>query len=365
MGEGIAQSGGIAATGGSGGEGGREEAPTDPLSYLQLLIQKQREATAVSAQEANARMAVLGQENTEGGAIVQAGEEAKAAAVEEGEVTQEASRKKGKALQKASALIGAGIAAALGISKALSEGGFFAGIPMAAAMAALFAVQIANITAAKTGGRITHGGVDVSDGGKLSGAGTGISDSIPAMLSNGEYVINAAQTKRYGAVLAAINSGKSQKEILERITNGSVGAFAAGGKVGSVAAEEARVTNIFANLLGSFFGVSKTGSAGSIGPNPGGVGVYGGFGGGRGGGRGRRPQVSSPQVGAHLPVVGSEHAAGMSSGSTYNTTHINVSGNVDQRSIEQIRKVISQSPKQVRGASEQGRRSKTGLQKSR
>jgi hypothetical protein len=46
-----------------------------------------------------------------------------------------------------------------------------------------------------------------SDGGRVSGSGTGTSDSIPAMLSNGEYVINAASTKKYGRLIEAINSG--------------------------------------------------------------------------------------------------------------------------------------------------------------
>jgi hypothetical protein len=35
-------------------------------------------------------------------------------------------------------------------------------------------------------------------GGFVSGPGTSTSDSIPAMLSNGEYVINADSVKRYG-----------------------------------------------------------------------------------------------------------------------------------------------------------------------
>jgi cell wall-associated NlpC family hydrolase len=45
-------------------------------------------------------------------------------------------------------------------------------------------------------------------GGRVSGAGTGTSDSIPAMLSNGEYVIKASSVKKYGAgTMDAINSG--------------------------------------------------------------------------------------------------------------------------------------------------------------
>jgi tape measure domain-containing protein len=44
-------------------------------------------------------------------------------------------------------------------------------------------------------------------GGYISGPGTGTSDSIPAMLSNGEYVINAQATKKFGPLLQKINSG--------------------------------------------------------------------------------------------------------------------------------------------------------------
>lgn len=36
------------------------------------------------------------------------------------------------------------------------------------------------------------------DGGFVTGPGTGTSDSIPAMLSNGEFVINAAAVQRLG-----------------------------------------------------------------------------------------------------------------------------------------------------------------------
>ncbi|MGK8202697.1 phage tail tape measure C-terminal domain-containing protein [Burkholderia cenocepacia] len=44
-------------------------------------------------------------------------------------------------------------------------------------------------------------------GGPISGPGTGTSDSIPAMLSNGEFVVNAASTKKYRSLLESINSG--------------------------------------------------------------------------------------------------------------------------------------------------------------
>lgn len=60
-----------------------------------------------------------------------------------------------------------------------------------------------------------------ASGGMISGPGTSTSDSIPAMLSNGEYVINAEAVRRIGIPrLNALNSG-------------TVPHFAGGGYVGS------------------------------------------------------------------------------------------------------------------------------------
>jgi muramidase (phage lysozyme) len=50
-----------------------------------------------------------------------------------------------------------------------------------------------------------------ADGGHVRGAGSGTSDSIPAMLSNGEFVINSEATKKNHVLLEAINSGKVLK----------------------------------------------------------------------------------------------------------------------------------------------------------
>lgn len=44
-----------------------------------------------------------------------------------------------------------------------------------------------------------------ASGGYVSGQGTGVSDSIPAMLSNGESVINANSTQMFGGLLSQIN----------------------------------------------------------------------------------------------------------------------------------------------------------------
>ncbi|MGO7300326.1 phage tail length tape measure family protein [Rhizobium ruizarguesonis] len=51
----------------------------------------------------------------------------------------------------------------------------------------------------------------LADGGHVAGAGGPTDDAIPAMLSNGEYVINAAATRRHRRLLDAINSGSVAK----------------------------------------------------------------------------------------------------------------------------------------------------------
>lgn len=58
-------------------------------------------------------------------------------------------------------------------------------------------------------GSITGGNImQKANGGPVFGAGTGTSDSIPAMLSNGEYVINAKAVRRLGLpLLNALNNG--------------------------------------------------------------------------------------------------------------------------------------------------------------
>lgn len=60
-----------------------------------------------------------------------------------------------------------------------------------------------------------------AEGGSISGPGTGTSDSIPTMLSDGEYVIRASQAGKHRALLDAIN-------------NGTISRMASGGPVGRV-----------------------------------------------------------------------------------------------------------------------------------
>lgn len=63
----------------------------------------------------------------------------------------------------------------------------------------------------------------LKDGGHVRGPGTATSDSIPARLSDGEFVVNAKATRKNRAVLEAINGG-------------SVVSFAAGGYAGNAPA---------------------------------------------------------------------------------------------------------------------------------
>lgn len=54
-------------------------------------------------------------------------------------------------------------------------------------------------------------GVKLASGGRVSGPGTGTSDSIPAMLSDGESVINAKSTSMFAPLLSAINQAGGGK----------------------------------------------------------------------------------------------------------------------------------------------------------
>jgi hypothetical protein len=75
----------------------------------------------------------------------------------------------------------------------------------------------------KAGGSLLGSILGLKEGGHVRGPGTGTSDSIPARLSNGEFVVNAKATRKNRAVLEAINGG-------------SVAAFAAGGYAGDAPA---------------------------------------------------------------------------------------------------------------------------------
>lgn len=71
-----------------------------------------------------------------------------------------------------------------------------------AAIATTVATVLANVATAIS----TVKSAKFATGGKVNGPGSGTSDSIPAMLSNGEYVMTAKATRLFEPLLAAMNS---------------------------------------------------------------------------------------------------------------------------------------------------------------
>lgn len=70
-----------------------------------------------------------------------------------------------------------------------------------AAIATTVATIVANVATAIS----TVKSAKFAQGGKVSGPGTGTSDSVPAMLSNGEYVMTAKATRLFEPLLSAMN----------------------------------------------------------------------------------------------------------------------------------------------------------------
>lgn len=73
-------------------------------------------------------------------------------------------------------------------------------------------------------------------GGAIIGPGTSTSDSIPALLSNGEYVINADAAAQIG------------RTTLDSLNSGAYPAFASGGSVGGVPGENPQGRNLTLNI---------------------------------------------------------------------------------------------------------------------
>lgn len=79
-------------------------------------------------------------------------------------------------------------------------------------------------------------------GGLISGPGTGTSDSIPARLSNGEFVINAQATKKNRQLLEAINSN-------ERVSFSGENVSVSGVSSSGVPSTGSPQTNVYVNLV--------------------------------------------------------------------------------------------------------------------
>lgn len=102
-----------------------------------------------------------------------------------------------KALALGEIAVKTGLAIAGGVAQAMA-------VPFPANLAAIVttvATVLANITSAIS----TVKSAKFSTGGYVSGAGSGTSDSIPAMLSNGESVNNARSTSMFAPIYSSLN----------------------------------------------------------------------------------------------------------------------------------------------------------------
>lgn len=102
-----------------------------------------------------------------------------------------------KVIALAQIAIETGVATAKAISTAMSKG--FPGALVDIAMA------VATITSGMSSAISTVKSAKFASGGYVSGPGTATSDSIPAMLSNGESVMNAKSTAMFGPLLSSLN----------------------------------------------------------------------------------------------------------------------------------------------------------------
>ncbi len=120
---------------------------------------------------------------------------------------------------QAAPLMAAGTAISAG-GAALGAGAAAVSASAASLMAAAQMLMIANSTSS----------VGFASGGFVSGPGTGTSDSIPARLSNGEFVVRSAVVRQPGilAHLIALNQGSGARSLRSR---GSIPRFAEGGLV--------------------------------------------------------------------------------------------------------------------------------------
>ncbi len=101
-----------------------------------------------------------------------------------------------------------------------------------------------------------------ADGGKVSGPGTGTSDSVPAMLSNGEYVVRAGAVKAIGtAALDKINNA-DKPHFADGGFFGGIGNFIGGAvkNVGSFVGNAAKNVGNFAGKAGKWIADATPGA---------------------------------------------------------------------------------------------------------
>ena len=99
-----------------------------------------------------------------------------------------------------------------------------------------------------TGSKMTNARaylVKKAAGGMITGPGSGTSDSIPAMLSNGEYVINAAAVKNIGVPMLDRINGMAKGGLATRF---DIPKYATGGRIMYGEGGEARSSNALYNI---------------------------------------------------------------------------------------------------------------------
>ena len=120
--------------------------------------------------------------------------------------------------QKAVAIAQSIIAIQTGIAQALSLP-FPANLVAAATVAAQAASIVSNIKAVS---------LNLADGGIVRGPGGPREDKVPANLSNGEFVVNAAATSKNRALLEAINNGGNVRQARQTAANTTAAAMPGG-----------------------------------------------------------------------------------------------------------------------------------------
>lgn len=95
-------------------------------------------------------------------------------------------------------------------------------------------------------------------GGHIRGEGTGTSDSIPIMASDGEYMVNANATRRYLPLLEAINSGKAPGFAMGGRIGGSLAnTYAPSVNVNVAGGQDARIAQQIAAAVGQALDTRK------------------------------------------------------------------------------------------------------------
>ena len=115
------------------------------------------------------------------------------------------------------------IATAEAITKSVAASPVTFGLPFSAFAAAAGALQLGAAESARSAAIATAeasrprsvslgsgGRISKAEGGLITGPGNGVSDSIPANLSNGEFVVNANATQKFLPLLSALNSSGLQ-----------------------------------------------------------------------------------------------------------------------------------------------------------